>query len=175
MFYFREWRICSARSSVKKFNIIFSSLLLTLCVFILAAGRAWRGWHEEKCFAVNEKQKKRFQIKLSVFHRREFEFFFCSPKPIMKIKQKTCLFSSNINRSFFSRWIHFILYTLIHHSSAFFFENHFYSFLILHLKRKANDCHNWPVRVWSTSSPKRTRKFFNFRIILTNAFISISA
>lgn len=49
----------------------------------------------------------------------------------MKIKQKTCLFSPNINRSFFFRWIHFILNTKIHHRSGFFINHFFVFFLVL--------------------------------------------
>lgn len=104
----------------KNFNIIFFIIIVWFTLWIFHFGpREWRnGEVGLKTFRGKRKKKhkKRFQIKLSVFFivANNFIFpFFCfffANQTHNENQTETCLFSSNINRSFFSTSIHFIIY-----------------------------------------------------------------
>lgn len=112
-FIFRE-SVFSSRWRSKNFNKIFSSLLLCsrgMFFFTVSefTGLEW-GWERKRaCFAANGgKWKKLISnkavgfISRAIFFPRLFVLFpFMLNKPIIKIKQKTCLFSPNINTSIF--------------------------------------------------------------------------
>lgn len=123
-FIFREsvFPLFSSRWRSKNFNKIFSSLLL--CSRGVFFRRLWVYWpgvrlgkQARMLCGERRKMKKLISnkavgfISRAIFFSRLFVLFpFMLTKPIIKIKQKTCLFSPNINtneRFFSSTWMHF--------------------------------------------------------------------
>lgn len=119
-----------SKSRKKHFNIKF----IVIIVLHPRADVRFKLWGHlrrrnvgHKCFAAKQNVKKAFSDKSVGFSSSRKKFFTAAAafqKPIMKIKQKTCLFSSNINRNFFQMNTFYIKHKNPS-SLEVFFCNHF--------------------------------------------------